>query len=271
MEQNSYLNLMPAHHLSMSSPAGTPKFKPIPTPRPHDNRRFLSLRPSHVFHFMTMSYYHEWTQKENVQNRGVYKHTHVQNPEEEWNNIPKIGETRAACWASHLLMRVIILTKNKSRLILRLRSVCLISCLYFSSSAGHWNEHTPIVKNQGLSHPTGGNKNDLSLRLRYYFRVCFDFCLSSLRWKQTSTRSIFLFLILANEFLSWRVTRRRCLNFHSTIFKKYCLWTVIHSVSTLFGGFFTNKPLTRRQFGLVAWLSWMVNAFNPSVTAHTDA
>lgn len=101
MEQKSYLNLMPAHHLSMSSPAGTTKFKPLPTPRPHDNRRFLSLRPSHVFHFMTMSYCHEWTQKGNVQNRGSIN-THMSKTERKNEPIfPKLA--KHVLLAEHLI------------------------------------------------------------------------------------------------------------------------------------------------------------------------
>nr|CAH0110579.1 unnamed protein product [Daphnia galeata] len=43
------------------------------------------------------------------------------------------------------------------------RNTCCLLSISFTD-AGHWNEHTPIVKNQGLSRPTGENKNDLSVR-----------------------------------------------------------------------------------------------------------
>lgn len=102
MEQNSYLNLMPAHHLSMSSPAGTTKFKPLPTPRPHDNRRFLSLRPSHVFHFMTMSYYPKSGPKRKMcRNRGSIN-THMSKSQRKNETIfPKLA--KHVLLAEHLI------------------------------------------------------------------------------------------------------------------------------------------------------------------------
>lgn len=133
-------------------------------------------------------------------------------------------------------MRVIILTKNKSPLLLRLRSGCLISCLYFSSFCRTLERaHAHRQKSRSLSSNWGKQKWPVRAS-EVLFSGLFWFLslVSALKTNITSTRSIFLFLILANEFLSWRVTRRRCVNFHLTVLKKYRLWTSF-SFNSFFG------------------------------------
>jgi hypothetical protein len=149
---------MPAHHLSMSSPDGTPKFKPfhrvltIIARFPFGRTMFpiLWLCP-HVYAATTTAEHRKARKK---WRRGLYKRTHVQrrgmkeNGQNWWNTC---------CWMtiSNWLIRVITWL-HKSRLLLRPKidkdravrfRVCVFIFIFVPFFCRTFLvEHTPIIK-----------------------------------------------------------------------------------------------------------------------------
>lgn len=211
-------------------------FKPLQRSVPHDNRGFLWS--AHVFHFMTVSSCTSATSttggpesKETKQGPklGFYKHTHTcPRRRRRKEKFAKIGDTRAAA-GLHL-----IFAAAGNHFCCLFRSVCLIPCfLFFRFGRTLGPAHALHQQSMSLLRPNW--KNNLSVS-----GIILGFVFIFISSPNTKRQIIsFDFFLLANGFLSTQVTRRRCLDFLSTI-PSIASIDVIQSQLFFWGGLFTN-------------------------------